>query len=326
VIEGDITLFDETGSVLVEVLGVRAQALTRSQRDELEDIDQWLYEFAWQNVSLEPAPAHASRWLVFMDEAGVAAKLTSALCAQGAEEIIRVRPGKQFCREEGGYIIDPQSKTDKEYLLKETMATTLDGIAYCWALDAHMTDADPLCLTQATAAVELIQALSQVDVVRRPPLFIVTRGAQPVTLETADGYAVIPESSLAQTSLIGLVRVAINEYAELRLRLIDIDESSAISTPLAQEMLAQSEEEEVVLRKSERYVHRLVRKRAQDLEAESPGIKSSMPLARVSGMSHLVLDPRRAWKKEQKKPTFGYGWRLRTKRTQPYQPVALLQP
>jgi 1-acyl-sn-glycerol-3-phosphate acyltransferase len=63
--EGDIDLFDEDGEVLLTVRGLRASTLDDA-RDGGESVDDWLYEYRWEETGAGATAAHA-------DETGWAA-------------------------------------------------------------------------------------------------------------------------------------------------------------------------------------------------------------------------------------------------------------
>ena len=68
-VEGDASVCNETGEVLVEIKGLRAKALTREVRDDLRDLDRWLYQIVWQSAP-EEEPQSGGNWLIFSDQEG----------------------------------------------------------------------------------------------------------------------------------------------------------------------------------------------------------------------------------------------------------------
>jgi acyl transferase domain-containing protein/acyl carrier protein len=285
--EGDIILFDADGNVIVEALGVRAQALTRQARDELKQIDQWLYQFAWEPAALDAAPVNARRWLLFMDRDGAGDKLAEQLRAAGVEEIVRVQPAETFEQlSPTHYLVGTDNPADMHRLVKEVTALGVDGIAYLWGLDTP-TDQHGLVggASKMVPAVHLVQALGQARLSNPPRLVLVTRHAQ--SARRGD-----MSDAVTQAPLIGLARVAINEYPDLRLRAIDIDRSAEALSQLARELLADSPEDEIALRGTERYAHRMTRRRAQELTAES-GKASVADAASNAAADNLAYQPRR---------------------------------
>ncbi|MBI3898381.1 MAG: SDR family NAD(P)-dependent oxidoreductase [Gammaproteobacteria bacterium] len=273
-IEGDLTVFDETGAIVAQLTGIRAQALTRRDHDALIESGNWLYEFAWQRAATVDAPINAGRWLVFEDNTGVAEELIPKLETHGDQTVIRVRSGTTFHRDSAArYSMRPNDKDDIERLLQETAPLGLEGIVYCCGIDADATDPNVAPSPYTIAAINLIQNLVKGRDASPRRFIVVTRLAQPVRPQES-------ELSVAQASLVGLVRVAINEYGERRFRAIDIDDSADAATTLAQEIVANSDEEEVAWRDGERYVPRLVRKRRQDLDTTTVA-PADVPLFRA---------------------------------------------
>ncbi|WP_369406489.1 SDR family NAD(P)-dependent oxidoreductase [Candidatus Thiosymbion oneisti] len=138
-----------------------------------------------------------------------------------------------------------------------------DRVVYLWGLDASVANDDPARVADAITCLHLIQAMARSEQFESGHFFLITRNAQPV-----DSH----ERSLvlAQVPLVGLVRVAINEYPDIRFHLVDLDcedeNDYLVSLSLVSELLADSPEEEIALRGAECYVHRLVQTRITEPE------------------------------------------------------------
>jgi acyl transferase domain-containing protein/NADPH:quinone reductase-like Zn-dependent oxidoreductase/NADP-dependent 3-hydroxy acid dehydrogenase YdfG/acyl carrier protein len=259
-LEGDITLFDDDGNVFAELRGVRAQALSRNRTDGLEDIDHWLYEFAWEKAPLDPPAEAAGQWLLFADGGEVGEALARDLEQAGAA-VLRVRPGPCFAQSRGVYEVRPDSKSDLQRLLETVAPASIDHVAYLWGLDARTSDDDPVGTAAVVTALHLVQALTERPDAETLRLVVVTRDAQP-------GIPNAGDAELAQAPLVGLMRVVTQEHTELRSRVVDVDGSADTLALLGREVLSDSREEEVVLRGGDRYVHRLVRKTTRDMVAQ----------------------------------------------------------
>lgn len=123
---------------------------------------------------------------------------------------------------------------------------------YCWGLDDPASSKDPVGITRTGVAVEVLQLLTSVFAETCPRLYIVTQGVQVVSdMDTI--------SSMAQTPVVGLARVAFNEYPALRCTLLDVTAMDPNIKALVHEILADDREDDVVLRDDGRYVHRLER-------------------------------------------------------------------
>src|SRR5258707_7008640 len=124
------------------------------------------------------------------------------------------------------------------------------------------------------ALLHLIQATTESN---KPPtkrrIDLVTRGAQPA------GRA-MNTTSVAQSPLIGLMRVMRNEYPNFSGREIDLppEASASDQSLLWSELLSEDAEREIALRGEARYVQRLVRGRSSREESLDP----KMPLRLVS--------------------------------------------
>jgi acyl transferase domain-containing protein len=143
-------------------------------------------------------------------------------------------------------------------------ASKLAGIVYLGALEAlppesmSSADVEAFLRRHCVGVVDWVNALSAAGWERPPRFWIVTRNAAAVP-----GQAGPVEP--AQATLCGLGRVAMNEHPELRCVLVDIGDSGDGSTEwesLAVELTAEDgaagTDQEIALRGSSRYVHRLI--------------------------------------------------------------------
>ncbi|MBC7984791.1 MAG: SDR family NAD(P)-dependent oxidoreductase, partial [Candidatus Obscuribacterales bacterium] len=252
-VEGEVTLFDSTGQVMAEARGVRAQVLTQKHSDDLKHIDQWLYEFHWENQCAEfTPPSNPGRWLVFSPDSVTDRAFVAELTGAGVDGVVEVLAGTEYeQRSATQFCIDAHSKTDVRRMLQSNRE--IAGIVYLWGVDtpneAHalVGPASPI-----VPVVNLLQVLADEYGERAPSLAVVTRNAQSVAAEEQT-------QAVMQSPLIGLVRVAVNEYPGQRLRAIDIDADAATLAYLAQEVLSGSAEDEIALRGAQRLVHRMIR-------------------------------------------------------------------
>jgi NADPH:quinone reductase-like Zn-dependent oxidoreductase len=141
----------------------------------------------------------------------------------------------------------------------------LAGIVYLGGLDAlppesmSAADLEAFLRRHCVGVVDWVKALSAAGGDRPPRFWIVTRNSAAVP-----GQAVPVEP--AQATLWGLGRVAMNEHPELRCALVDIggsgDDSAeweALAVELTVEEGAAGPDQEIALRGSSRYIHRLIR-------------------------------------------------------------------
>jgi NADPH:quinone reductase-like Zn-dependent oxidoreductase/SAM-dependent methyltransferase/acyl carrier protein len=143
--------------------------------------------------------------------------------------------------------------------------STLRGIVHLGALDAlppesmSAADLDAFLRQNCAGVVDWFKALATAGWDRPPRFWIVTRNAAAVP-----GQAVPVQP--AEATLWGLGRVAMNEHPELRCTLVDIGgagdnsaEWETLAVQLTAEDVAAGPDQEIALRGSSRYVHRLIR-------------------------------------------------------------------
>ena len=221
-------------------------------------------------IVVEPAtnvPAEVGRWLLFTDQGGVGAELARLLTSQG-ERCTIVRAGDHFERTaEGHYVLPPASLADLRRLLERELAAEVPswrGLVHLWNLDAPTGDDVNLGTLDAAQApgclsvVNLLQAWSDHTGNPSPRLSLVTRGVFTLNGDNSP-------TSLAQSPLWGLGRVAASEYPHLRIKLIDLGSLSqdrvGESRSLYNELRAIGDrEDEVALRGPARFVHRFQRR------------------------------------------------------------------
>nr|VFK52874.1 MAG: NADPH:quinone reductase [Candidatus Kentron sp. TUN]VFK53429.1 MAG: NADPH:quinone reductase [Candidatus Kentron sp. TUN] len=168
-----------------------------------------------------------------------------------------------------------------------------DRIVYLWGLDAPVEENDPTGTADTVACLHLIQALAEIKQLESLHFFLVTCAAQPIHIDENP-------LALAQSPLIGLVRVAINEHSNIHFHLVDIDQGNDINNLalLLDELLADSPDEEIALRGTERHAHRLRQMQVKEPEpiAATPGLpyelESSTP-GSIEGL-HFREKQRRA--------------------------------
>jgi acyl transferase domain-containing protein/NAD(P)-dependent dehydrogenase (short-subunit alcohol dehydrogenase family) len=259
-IEGDIRLCDDHGNVVVEVRGLRCSALAAKNRDETRQLQQWTYAFEWEAGPALERVVDDATWVVFSDEGGLGALLADQLGRDGGT-VIQVTKGDQVERKSAEcFQVRRQHAGDVEDVLGQIDVASCRGVVYLWGLDLGRDEQDPVGIAGVADGLNVVQWLARAGGSSTPRLFIVTRGAQQIDRE--------PITGLAQTPLLGLSRVAASEHPDLRCSLIDLD---SVAQPAAVEQLATevqsgNEEDEVALRDSGRYVRRLTRVSAKQLE------------------------------------------------------------
>jgi acyl transferase domain-containing protein/NADPH:quinone reductase-like Zn-dependent oxidoreductase/short-subunit dehydrogenase/acyl carrier protein len=220
-----------------------------------------------QSPALAPqASAESRTWLVFTDTGGVDRASAGAALVRKLEErgdgVIRVTHGAEF-RHDGatGFNIRAGNSDDMRRLVAgvSERVSRLAGIVHLWSLDAEATESltsDALVSSArlgCVGAMQLVQALAATDRLSVDDVWLVTHAAQPLD-HRADTLR------LAQSPLWGFGRVAVNEYHNLRCRLVDLATCAGEEiASLAEELNAgPGTEDEIALHGELRYVRRLV--------------------------------------------------------------------
>lgn len=257
----DIDVYNESGEPVVRVRGLHSRRVARGREESLES---WLYAYQWRPQPLTdpdpPAEVGAGRWLIFADHGGTGTRLAERLRARG-DACTLVFAGTAYEEWGDGHVrLDPTSAEDLLRLIATQVGSgraACRGVVHLWNLDARRGDelrpADIAAAQDAglLSVVRLVQAWDQAAAENTTPLVLVTRGAQPF------GEASEP-LSLLQSPAIGLGRVIAGEYPRLKCKVVDLDpraEDGGVVS-LFSEVLAQDEEDEVALRRGERFVHR----------------------------------------------------------------------
>jgi acyl transferase domain-containing protein/NADPH:quinone reductase-like Zn-dependent oxidoreductase/aryl carrier-like protein len=267
-LSADIDIYDEHNRLIAQIRGLHSQ---RVGGDTEEDLDDLLYTYEWRRQPAcndnENNLVGARRWLLFADRGGVGEQLAKKLRDAGADCIL-VFAGSAFARNGGGrYEIHPGRREDMVELLRivHTADHPCHGIVHLWNLDAP--PAEDLRLAELKAAQEaglfsvlyLVQAWEKSAYAAVASLLLVTRGAQAV----GDSPMSV---AVAQSPVIGLGRVLVNECSRLRCKMVDLDPAegrrdtgpATFAAALFDELRVQDDEDEIALRSGERYVHRFV--------------------------------------------------------------------
>lgn len=217
------------------------------------------------------APAEKS-WLVFADASGLGDELSSRLRESGARCRV-VRPGDDFQSDRSdAYTVRPQALEDWQQLIRACEEMPPERIVHLWNLDARTGEGD--MASNLDALLHLTQALESVRPSAKLRLDLITRGAQAVGRD-------LQPPAVGQTPAIGLMRVILNEYANLSCHAVDLpfESSPSDAALLWRELLRGNAERETALRGEARYVQRLDRGRP----AREQWLDPALPLRLESG-------------------------------------------
>jgi acyl transferase domain-containing protein/NADP-dependent 3-hydroxy acid dehydrogenase YdfG/acyl carrier protein len=256
-IKGDLTLFDEHGEILVEVLGCELRSLQAQASTGKHSL---LYDFGWQAQALRPADAfESSQWIVVADSRGVAQKLTAELEKRG-QTVCLIETGEALAQSAEHRFSAALTAPADIVAIAGRYAQTCKGVIYLRSLDAdgcEMLSGEEMlerCRHSAITPLYLAQALDQVSWKKQQSVYLVSQSVHRLGGDTA-----LPQP--AQGALWGFGRVFASEHPEHRISLVDLDKSidENLIAQLADQVLNTEYEQEIALRSHGRYVNRLRR-------------------------------------------------------------------
>lgn len=284
-VEGDITLTDADGKILLELQGFHLQLLDRSHSQDFlrPRLNRMLYGIQWEQQKSPVVSEETSRktWLLFDGQQGLGRSLAAQIKARGSECIL-VFPGHTFRQlEEHHYEVHPGSPESFQSLftLLSDEDKHIDGIIYLWGLLTRpaMED-DPAYISRTSQEVagvgmlHLIQAIAAQEG-NTSRLWVVTRGVHVIDEQSDTATA------LLQAPFLGLKKSCSYELPGIHCSLIDLEDNGLVAMQaqtLFQEIWSDNASDEVALRTTGRYVARLIRQ-------ELPEQQETKPLFRPDG-------------------------------------------
>lgn len=290
---GDITLLDEAGNVVLEIVGCRAVSL--KEQDEASGLGaaaQEYYEVKWlakqieeQGDSKVDSEGSNSRqqdpkgiWLILADDQGTGARLAERFIQKG-EQVLQIVAGDSFdlgessgekCR------INPSHPEDWRQLIEHAAARSpagIQAIVHMWSLDETAGDAAQLAdLERAQergvlSVLHMLHVLAERNWVRKPKIWLVTGSAQPVLDHEQQRIAV------EQSMLWGMARtIGHQEHKDLWGGIVDLEGQSreADVECLLAELTHSDGEDQIAYRGGARYVARLLA--STDVAAQAPNV------------------------------------------------------
>lgn len=249
---GDLRILAEDGTVLAELRGIRAQSLGAAAAAGEDDADRLLARFelvpqALSDGAAADGAAPVAPLVLLMDAEGRGAALADQLAGDG-HAVRRVDPAGAQAGDLAGLLAGQD----------DAHVVDLRGLA------ADGDDAVGLSGAQDTLAA--LQAIPQDGRRRRFTLVVPHAGDDPAS------------AALHGAARLGLTRVAANEYADLDIRMIQIDDAAAQAGALARELLSPGPEDDIVLTADRRLVRRLMPVTAATLDAEVKARRASGPV------------------------------------------------
>jgi acyl transferase domain-containing protein len=262
---GDAWLLDDQGRVLAVVEGLSLEkAGDGDEGDNIpDDPAAWFYRPQWSQVEPLAVPRQAAvgRWLLLTDGSDALRQLGTWLAARG-NEVVYVYPGSGLERlGPDAYSTAPGSPDSFMELIQHALdpaGLPCAGVVHAWGAEAAgMTvpaeDNLPDRLSMTTISLAfLAQALTKCGLASRPRLWVVTRQAQLVGKQDC--------VEAFQSQLWGLGKGIAMEHPELHCCRIDLSQHSDPGEieALCAELAANGPDGQVALRRSQRYVQRIV--------------------------------------------------------------------
>jgi malonyl CoA-acyl carrier protein transacylase len=232
-------------------------------------------------------------WLIFADHQGIGQELSLLLRSQ-QKACTLVYPGNEYKHiSEQEFTINPALPEDFQRLLLKRGATDkahCHQVVYLWSLNTieanalTVTDLEVASQTGCGGILSLIQSLINQGFSRPPRLWLVTKGAQRVGVESSLG-------GVAQSSVWGLGKVIANEHPELNCTLVDLDPVANHDT---QSLFAEicshkptSSETHIAFRNEQRYVSRLVH--SKKIVKQSLHLKADATYLITGGLGEIGL-------------------------------------
>ena len=312
--QGDVTLVDADGRILVEARGLSYQRFDDSLADHAE---QSFYRVEWQLLDPTRVPASeaegspeqdaaAGGYLLLLpaaddrDNAPPPAALDALREQLGADgsRCVSVTPGDSFALAgPEHYTVNPGSVDDFRRLFREAFGDerACRAVVFLWSLatPAPPPDVDALREAQSQgllAVLHLVQALAGLGSRRPPRLLLVTGGVHHLECD-ADA------SSVSHSPIWGIGRTISHEFPEFRCTRIDVevdfgrsDDAEASIAALARELRHPCGDDQLVMRAGAMYGARLrMWKPAQDAP-ESAALSADGTYLITGGTSGIGLE------------------------------------
>jgi acyl transferase domain-containing protein/acyl carrier protein len=213
----DLTLFDEHGTPVVEIAGLR---LRRATRDALLRVTrrssaEWLYDIQWQPMLPEPAIASGAEgtWIILADRGTVGLQLAGRMTTAGAQAVVipALDQGDDLA-------LDADRVSRLEEICRQAMAGArlpVRGFIHLRSLD-DSSAADPSDAIRHGAGtfLYLVQGLLRAQA-GETRIWVVTRASQP-----AGGLTIVDPT---QAPVWALARTVSAEHPQLRCTCVDLD-------------------------------------------------------------------------------------------------------
>lgn len=236
------------------------------------DMADWFYRPVWKRADLAAVPAKKGtmRWLVFMDDTGLGARLVRRL-RKARQHVVMVFPGEAYGRRAVDVVtINPASRAEHEQLILELAneGSAPHHIVHLWSLTprgANLPHIERAAAVQRDGFFSLLylaQALAGQELAEPVRLTVVSAGMQRVDGEPAD----CPEAA----TVLGPVRVMPREIPNVTCQSVDVTlparrqapfsgretarQMDTLAGSLQEELFAQARDVVVAMREGKRWV------------------------------------------------------------------------
>ncbi|MBE9170244.1 type I polyketide synthase [Pleurocapsales cyanobacterium LEGE 06147] len=302
-LSAELRLFDETGNLVALVEGLSLRRVSRAvlrrvlQKEEREDLDNWLYEISWQPKARDSQPepkTKPSTWLLLVEPHGIGVSLANLIEERGDRCVI-VSVGSHYQRKDRrNYRVNPSKPEDFRQLLQESLENQppLGGIVHLWSLSNSSSENLSLTALQQAQVIgcgsvlHLVQALVQAGLSELPRLWLVTKGTQAIDTATAS-------LQVQQAPLWGLGRTLALEHPDLHCVCLDLDptEKTDEIQALFEELWSPEAEDQIAYRRGIRHVARLVPRQETKLRDGQRTEPFQVKISDCGILENLTLEP-----------------------------------
>ncbi len=266
-VEADISVYSESGSLLLNVKSLKAKIIDSSLIEkQREKLNKWLYKINWVKKTNELAGTsrpHKGSWVVFGDPYGISEILIDKMTAIGMQAIL-VTPENEYSKVNSKqYTINYAIESHYAQLMADLFRVgepRIEGIVHAASISYNWVEplltADNVEAQQIFGSISFMhlhQKLAALKLFEIPRLVIVTNGIQTVGIEKDIAQPV-------HSPLWGMAKVMFNELTQYNCRYLDLS-----SNPTVEELEKLIDhinnplefENEIALRGKEGYVPRL---------------------------------------------------------------------
>lgn len=245
----DLELIDPDGRIIAVLTDLRCTALSGARSDGAA-IPHGNYRYAWLASDRVLPAVRTGPWLIVGDRHRALAAATSEhMTSLGAHIAGTVGFGDACSGDGTDFTVRPGVVADAVEMLRAV--GPLSGIAVFHPVDC-LKDDDPTGEEAIASLMALLQAVNEIEPALRPRVYVVTRGAAAAGPADRSVFA-------SQGAITGFARVAFNELEGVRCTTVDLGVmvDDPVLEALAEELLADAEEDEIALRREGRFTAEL---------------------------------------------------------------------